>query len=72
MCIKCLEILLKCEFEKVIPDCNMINFKELNREIIKDRSQKVLSNEHFFFFPKNCFILLKLKIIFNCLKSNVY
>lgn len=65
MCIKCLEVLLKCEFKKVIPHFNIINFIVLMCASIKNRSQKVLSNEHFFFFLKIVFILLKLKIRFS-------
>lgn len=61
MCIKWLEVLLKCEFENVITPFNIINFIVLMGECIKDRSQKVLSNEHFSFFPKNCFYFIKVK-----------
>jgi len=61
MCIKCLEVLPKCELEKVINHFNVINFIVLKCESIKNRSQKVLSNEHFFFFPKNCFYFIKVK-----------
>jgi hypothetical protein len=61
MCIKCLEVLLKCEFEKGIPHINIINFMVLMCASIKNRSQKVLSNEHFFFFPKNCFYFIKVE-----------
>ncbi len=61
MYIKRLEVLLKCEFDKVILHLNMINFIVLMWECIKNRSQKVLSNEHFFFFPKNCFYFIKVK-----------
>ncbi|PTV48176.1 hypothetical protein DBL02_01200 [Acinetobacter oleivorans] len=61
MCIKWLEVLLKCEFKKVILDFNIINFIVLMCTSIKNRSQKVLSNEHFFFFPKNCFYFIKVE-----------
>lgn len=61
MYIKWLEVLLKCEFDKVILHLNMINFIVLMWECIENRSQKVLSNEHFFFFPKNCFYFIKVK-----------
>ncbi len=61
MCIKCLEVLPKCELEKVIPQFNIINFIVLMCASIKNRSQKVLSNEHFFLFPKNCFYFIKVE-----------
>lgn len=61
MYIKWLEVLLKCEFDKVILHLNMINFIVLMWEFIENRSQKVLSNEHFFFFPKNWFYFIKVK-----------
>jgi len=61
MYIKWLEVLLKCEFDKVILHLNMINFIVLMWECIENRSQKVLSNEHFFFFPKNWFYFIKVK-----------
>lgn len=43
----------------------MINFIVLKGKIIKNRSQKVLSNERFLIFSKIVFILLKWIIIFN-------